>query len=351
MSEQEGYFTKTLKDFGDSIEALRGKVRAFRTRIALSADHVKKIEDAITGLNALIGVEVVKAQDSNEVRLDDHASDEVLTRITALFENRVGEPMSADELTAAREEAQRRGTDHAPPGYKDKDKADPAGDYLVWKQLMLKAKDRKLPIVLITDDRKEDWYQEFKGRTLGARRELREEMMAEAGVPLLIMTTETFLLQAGKYLNVEVSPGTVDQAKELVDLSQVVDFSRPWHTRQRAGNILEAKSIFDILFDRQIAERIPRSSPAKRETLARLFVTATEKGSPEDDQAGREAFTELVRLLPMGSESELDTTAKYIADFLVSDQTTKEEATLALAWLAAWLGQRMDSPGEPPTEG
>jgi hypothetical protein len=80
---------------------------------------------------------------------------------------------------------------------------------------MTEAANRKLPMVFITDDTKEDWYQEFKGHTLGARRELREEMTREAGVPLLMMTTETFLRHAKTHLDAKVSEETVDQAKEL----------------------------------------------------------------------------------------------------------------------------------------
>ena len=87
---------------------------------------------------------------------------------------------------------------------------------------MNEAKDRKLPVVFVTDDKKEDWYRREHGLTLGARYELREEMMAEAGVPLLMMTTETFLLHAKNHLNAQVSAATVDQAKELPGQSQPV---------------------------------------------------------------------------------------------------------------------------------
>jgi hypothetical protein len=219
MAEQEGYFTKTRDEILAAIDGLHGKVRAFAARIGLSSDYVKKIEDGICELNGLIADEVMKAQGLNEVRLDGHASDKVLVRIDALFENRVGEPMKPEELADARAEAERRVKEKAPPGYKDKGKADSAGDYLIWRQVMMEAKERKLPVVFITDDTKEDWYQKYNGRTLGARRELREEMMSQAGVPLFIMTTETFLHHAGKYLNAEVSQETVDQARELPGLT------------------------------------------------------------------------------------------------------------------------------------
>jgi hypothetical protein len=125
--------------------------------------------------------------------------------------------MEPGELEEARKEAGRRKEHSIPPGYMDRKKDDPAGDYLIWRQLMNKAKERKLPVVFITDDTKEDFYQRYKGKTVAARRELREEMMAEAGVPVIFMETGTFLYHAGQYLDARVSPETVDQARELGD--------------------------------------------------------------------------------------------------------------------------------------
>ena len=58
---------------------------------------------------------------------------------------------------------------------------------------MDEAKKRRLPVAFITDDEKPDWYRREQGIPLGARHELREEMMAEAGVPFIIVTTGEFL--------------------------------------------------------------------------------------------------------------------------------------------------------------
>jgi hypothetical protein len=105
----------------------------------------------------------------------------------------------------------------------DKAKDDPSGDYIFWKQLLQEASTRKVPTVLITDDRKEDWYWRIHGKTIGPRYELREEMASVAGVSFLIMSTETFLLHAKEYLQVSVSRATVDQAKEI---QEALDRSR-----------------------------------------------------------------------------------------------------------------------------
>ena len=87
---------------------------------------------------------------------------------------------------------------------------------------MTEAASRKLPVVFITDDsRSDDWYRREHGLTLGARYELREEMNREAGVPLLMMTTERFLRYAKEHLDATVSEETVDQAKELPGFSHI----------------------------------------------------------------------------------------------------------------------------------
>lgn len=214
MHEQQQFFSKTEAAFGELVDELRKKVREFRTRIALGEDQIAGVMESIAELHERFTRLAAGAADGN-VYLGEHASDKVLAQVEALLENRVGGAMTAAELDEARKEAQRRVKEKIPPGYKDGDKADPSGDYLVWLQIMTEAKARRVPAILITDDRKEDWYRREHGQTLGARPELREEMMNEAGVPFIIMTTGTFLHHAETYLDAEVSDETIAQAKEL----------------------------------------------------------------------------------------------------------------------------------------
>jgi phosphoglycolate phosphatase-like HAD superfamily hydrolase len=102
-----------------------------------------------------------------------------------------------------------------PPGYEDSDKTDPHGDYLVWTQLLAEAKARRLPVLFVTRDVKEDWFWREKGRTLGARPELVEEARRVAGVRLIIVETTSFLHQAKRHLAARVSDETLRQAELL----------------------------------------------------------------------------------------------------------------------------------------
>jgi hypothetical protein len=220
IAEQEKYFDVTRKDLDALVRNLRERVETFVTRIALDKDRIRAINEGIDSLQELLTAEVVAARKANEVRLKDRDSDAVLARLESLLDNRVGEPMRPKRLKAARKEAKRRVAAQLPPGYRDSGKADPTDDYLIFRQLMDEAKRRKLPVVLITDDEKQDWYRREYDIPLGPRYELREEMMAEAGVPFVIMTTEKLLRYAKKYLNAEVSAETVNQAKELPAIAE-----------------------------------------------------------------------------------------------------------------------------------
>lgn len=215
IAEQEKYFDHTRKDLDALVGNLRKRVETFRTRIALDEARIGAIKEGISSLQKLLTAEVIEARKANEVRLKDRDSDAVLARLESLLDSRVGEPMRPKVLKAARKEAKRRVANQLPPGYRDSRKADPTGDYLIFRQLMDKAKERRLPVLFITDDEKSDWYRCEHDIPLGPRYELREEMMAEAGVPFVIMTTQSFLQYAKEYLNAEVSAETVDQAKEL----------------------------------------------------------------------------------------------------------------------------------------
>jgi len=218
MKDREAHFGNTQKEFDAAIGDLCEKVKEFAgARFAVASETVAEIEQTLRRAQKLITNCVSGAEKANDVRLKGYDSDKIRARLEALLGDRIGSPMEPKELEEAKKEARRRVDAKEPPGYKDKDKPDPTGDYLVFKQMMNEAAKQKLPVVFVTDDRKEDWYRREHGLTLGARHELREQMMTGAGVPFIIMTTEAFLVHAKKYLNAEVSDATVDQAKELPD--------------------------------------------------------------------------------------------------------------------------------------
>lgn len=85
-----------------------------------------------------------------------------------------------------------------PPGYLDdgKDEDRPYGDYYLWLQVIEHAKTVGCPVILVTSERKDDWWEKISGKTIGPRPELLREAKQVSGQRVLIYQTERFLEHA-----------------------------------------------------------------------------------------------------------------------------------------------------------
>jgi PIN like domain len=311
IAAQEAFFGKARDELEASVNSYLGKLKAFTSRIAMPEARSQELERMIRDAHAQVLDQVASAEEANEVHLDHRDSDEVLARLEALFDNRVGEPMEPGELEAARKEAKRRMDQKIPPGYADKDKADSSGDYLVWKQLLQEAGARQLPVVLVTDDRKEDWVRREHGLTLGPRPELCEEMSAAASAPFFLMSTATFLRHAREYLSVSVSPGTVNQANEL-----------PGALDERTATILVQHLEF-LDFTRTQHEEAARDAAAAA-TAERAILKAIERAADQDDSVSQARLKEELRV----RQSEHALAKSRVAGLMEREERMRDEIKL-----------------------
>ena len=104
-----------------------------------------------------------------------------------------------------------------PPGYKDEHKDDESkyGDLVVWKQIIDKAKESETSIMFVTDDRKEDWWERFKGKVIRPRPELIQEICEQTGVKFYMYQTDPFMEQASKHLRRKVKQNAIDEVKNI----------------------------------------------------------------------------------------------------------------------------------------
>jgi hypothetical protein len=149
------------------------------------------------------------------------ASDEpVLRELETLLEQKVG--AAPDEATrqAAVHEGNARASRQQPPGYLDADKIESnlpegaAGDYLVWHQTIQEAARRKLDVLLITGDEKEDWWWRYRSEFLGPRVELTAELRKSCGQRLFMMRPIDLLKRAAT-LKITVSSESVDDVERV----------------------------------------------------------------------------------------------------------------------------------------
>lgn len=163
--------------------------------------------------------------DALEAEHDIHPSaldqtDDVFDRIDALLVGRIGPPFSTSKIRSTVEDALNfRYPNEIPPGYRDSGKprpVDAAGDYILWRQVLdhALAASQAAGILLVTSDAKPDWWLiSDKGKVVGPRPELVQEMQDEAGNDLVMTSLSDFLDGATTYLSATISSETVAQVR------------------------------------------------------------------------------------------------------------------------------------------
>jgi len=216
----------------------------YKNRIGVIKDQRKKYDDLRVGLeralNHLRGGEFTKsaflkiaeieeilkpAINEANTKIDDWRSkhpdllhkDPFLEQIASIIGDSIGQEPAKAVFDENCIRAKERIAAKQPPGYMDEKKPEPDryGDALIWFEMLDHAKAVERPIMLLTDDLKEDWWQIEGGEKLGPRPELREEMRKIAGVEFYLANPSHFLEVAGSQLKVGVSESSVENAKEV----------------------------------------------------------------------------------------------------------------------------------------
>ncbi len=146
-------------------------------------------------------------------------NDEIWSAVEEIFEGRVGEGLSEDVMKEVLEAGPRRYESRVPPGYEDaNDKSKPGnrkfGDLILWFETVEKAKDSGKPVVFVTDDRKNDWWDNGVNPSV-PRPELGNEMRERAGVFFHMFIPLDFSEWAGAKLNHKISREAAEEIEEL----------------------------------------------------------------------------------------------------------------------------------------
>jgi hypothetical protein len=144
----------------------------------------------------------------------------VFDRIDELLVGRIGQSFSTSKMRSTVEDAIKfRYPNEIPPGYHDSGKprpVDSAGDYILWRQVLdhALAARQAAGILLVTSDAKPDWWLiSNKGKVVGPRPELVQEMQDEAAADLVMTSLSDFLDGAATYLSATISSETVEQVR------------------------------------------------------------------------------------------------------------------------------------------
>lgn len=153
--------------------------------------------------------------------------DPIRERLDKLFQGKIGEPYSETELINLYKTAATRFDKKIPPGYADSKKPTPEayGDFVLWSQIIDKAKETKSRLILITDDSKEDWWWQEGYKTIGPRPELINEMQSEAGVQFYMYRSGQFMAYGHEEYQLELDDRAIDEV-ESVAAEQLLEDAR-----------------------------------------------------------------------------------------------------------------------------
>jgi len=244
--------------------------------------------------------------------------DPIYNTLSKLFTNRITVSFTEEELQKIYKEGDERYKLKVPPGYEDektKDGNRKFGDLVLWKQVIEKAKELKKDVILITDERKTDWWWKIKdGRNMGPRQELIEEIKKEANVDFHMYSSERFLSYGQSLLKEKINQQALEeiQAMKKAELEELKRIKS--HENRRFEIEIKAKDEMNYLANkinavnskifmlRQESEKIFKDSMRSDETSEYLHSIGIHDAELQEERA--ELISRLESLKKQISENE-----------------------------------------------
>ncbi|WP_329600316.1 PIN domain-containing protein [Streptomyces pseudovenezuelae] len=217
VNEHITLYTSVPKALSDSRNKAIQELNTFAKRRSMSIEDREKL---IGPLNAAFDAVISRIKGYGEdfdLSLAKVATnDPILDALAAILDKKTGSPFEEEEAKSLQEEYARRASNEIPPGYRDANKAENSyGDFFLWEQVLREASNRKRPVLLVTNDAKDDWVQQEAGITIGPRPELMKEFKDRCGLDFLLTDLGTFLKVAKSKLGAAISESTVAQAENI----------------------------------------------------------------------------------------------------------------------------------------
>jgi hypothetical protein len=273
IHKQRGAYDEIKNILNKKLEEISGELNLYKKHSTIEVDNVKE--------------SIKKSFEKIREQIDDLSKshptyepiDNIKEQLTSLFESKTGQAFSKERLNEIFKEAQTRYDNDIPPGFRDKGSKKDApkqslyGDVILWKQIIEKAKSDNKPVILITDDLKEDWWDKFKGETQGPRKELLREFWDETGQNVYIYQADKFLEYANKLkIGKTVQKETIKEIRNL-RLKDQEHFNQSIKVSDSIRKLIESQQKYNQLENYQkIIDRIsvPESLKIYGDTAQRL---------------------------------------------------------------------------------
>lgn len=223
LNNRLGVISGQSKSYDDTVK----KIEILRKALEDHNQHpFIKSETLKVGLDVF--ARIVDELNSNKLTHEERiTSDELKDRLEVLLDGRVGKSYSHADLEKIIVDGKVRYEQKKPPGFCDAKKGGdskvfaeacrPYGDYIVWLQIIDYAKEANKPVIFITGDTKDDWWDSFQGRTLGPHPQLIEEFVSSVGQDFYMYPPDRFLEKASVYLKQDTNDQAVAEIREILE--------------------------------------------------------------------------------------------------------------------------------------
>jgi hypothetical protein len=187
---------KAFKQAIDEVEKIKNSFESTVTQLKGNRIIPAELADSlIEAINPAIIDALEKIEESKSNYPKYLKSDPILDELTKMFEGSIGDGFKTEDISEINKEAEERKNKKIPPGYMDeqKDGDRPYGDYYLWKQILIHSRDNNIPLIFVTSERKDDWWEKISGKSIGPRPELLREAFEFTGQRILIYQTDRFL--------------------------------------------------------------------------------------------------------------------------------------------------------------
>lgn len=272
IKSQEAAYDDTMKD----IDALESKLDNNRQHPFLSKRSLADLLQIFSEIKQ-------ELSESKKNHSDRISNDPIKDALAEIFEGKVGSPYTEEEFKTVFKDGELRYKRFIPPGYKDSNKAKETdnyndqkrkfGDLVVWLQTLSHARESAKDVIFITDDKKEDWWEIFNGKTIGPRPELVKEFIDLTSKRFYMYRADTFLNNANKFLDSKIAPETLAEVKQIhLDKSifTALQKYKPLHDLVFYLNILKLSVGSKLPSERELSEEIGYNRTVIREQLVRL---------------------------------------------------------------------------------
>ncbi|PZE55679.1 hypothetical protein DEJ04_14020 [Curtobacterium sp. MCLR17_044] len=215
ISNTADAFSKIKASVDTAKNAVNNKLNEYKHHPSLNRNELtRELDKLFERFSAKVDAQ---AEQHERWIAGDGDPEKTFLRISDLYEQRVGQGFSREELDAIKDDGKQRYENKVPPGYKDANKTNgnEYGDLIIWKEILSFGQRMKKPVIFVTDDAKEDWWLIERGKTQGARPELIDEYWASAEQRIHLYEPLQFLKHAKERTQIAVSDNSLDEVEEV----------------------------------------------------------------------------------------------------------------------------------------